>query len=90
MNAPPLNAPPLNAADVMTANPVTVRAETTLGEAVGLLVEKRISGLPVLDADGRLIGMLTEGDLLHRAETGTERRPGFLEILFSQPRLASE
>lgn len=90
MNAPPLNAPPLNAADVMTANPVTVRAETTLGEAVGLLVEKRISGLPVLDADGRLIGMLTEGDLLHRAETGTECRPGFLEILFSQPRLASE
>lgn len=80
----------MNAADVMTANPVTVLPETTLAEAVGLLVEKRISGLPVLNADGKLIGILTEGDLLRRGETGTEREPRWLEILFSQSRLASE
>jgi CBS domain-containing protein len=85
-----MNAPPLNAADVMTANPVTVRPEAALGEAVALLVEKRISGLPVLDADGKLVGILTESDLLRRGETGTEREPRWLEMLFAQPRLAAE
>ena len=80
----------MNAADVMTVNPVTVRPDTRLDEAVALLVEKRISGLPVLDAEGSLVGILTESDLLRRAETGTEREPRWLELVFSQPRLARE
>ncbi len=80
----------MNAADVMTAEPVTVRPETTLGAAVALFVEKGVSGLPVLDATGRLVGILTEGDLIRRAETGTERRPRWFEVLFAQPRLAGE
>ncbi|HWA79319.1 MAG TPA: CBS domain-containing protein [Acetobacteraceae bacterium] len=80
----------MNAADVMTANPVTVRPDTKLDDAVALFVEKRISGLPVLDAEGSLVGILTESDLLRRSETGTEREPGWLELVFSQPRLALE
>lgn len=80
----------MNAAEIMTANPVTVRPETPIGDAVSLFVEKRISGLPVLDPADRLVGILTEGDLLRRVETGTEREPHWLEILFSYPRLAGE
>jgi CBS domain-containing protein len=80
----------MNAAQIMTANPVTVRPETPIAEAVSLFVEKRISGLPVLDAADRLVGIVTEGDLLRRAETGTEREPHWLEILFAYPRLAGE
>jgi CBS domain-containing protein len=80
----------MNAADVMTADPVTVRPDTKLCDAVSLFVEKHVSGLPVLDEAGRLVGILTEGDLIRRAETETERRPRWFEVLFSQPRLAGE
>jgi CBS domain-containing protein len=80
----------MKAADIMTANPITVRPDTPLDAAVALLIEKRISGLPVLDAEGYLVGILTEADLIRRAETGTERKPRWLEMLFSQQRLASE
>lgn len=80
----------MNVAAVMTAGPVTVRPDTKLAAAVALFVEKRVSGLPVLDESGRLVGILTEGDLLRRAETGTERQPHWFEALFSQPRLAAE
>ncbi len=80
----------MHAADVMTPNPATVRPDTKLAAAVTLFIENRVSGLPVLDEAGRLVGILTEGDLLRRAETGTERRPHWYETLFSQPRLAGE
>ncbi|MDA8050569.1 MAG: CBS domain-containing protein [Rhodospirillales bacterium] len=78
------------ASDIMTTDPVTARPDTPLGEAVRLFLDKRISGLPVLDEAGRLVGMLTEGDLLRRTETGTEREPHWLELLFSSIRLARE
>src|SRR5919112_673682 len=38
------------------------------------MLDHRISGMPVVDDNGRVIGIISEGDLLHRAETGTERR----------------
>jgi CBS domain-containing protein len=64
----------MNAKDVMTTEVITVRPETTVPELAKILAEKSISGAPVVDADNRLIGVVSEGDLLHRAETGTERR----------------
>jgi CBS domain-containing protein len=64
----------MNAKDVMTTEVITVRPETTVQELAKILAEKSISGAPVVDADNRLIGVVSEGDLLHRAETGTERR----------------
>jgi CBS domain-containing protein len=64
----------MNAKDVMTARVITVTPETTVQELAKLLAEKEISGAPVVEADGRLVGIVSEGDLLHRAETGTERR----------------
>jgi len=64
----------MHAADVMTTNVITVDPDTSVQALATLLSERGISGVPVVDRDNRLIGIVTEGDLLHRAETGTERR----------------
>jgi CBS domain-containing protein len=64
----------MNAKDVMTTEVITVSPETTVQELAKILSEKAISGAPVVDAGNRLVGLVSEGDLLHRAETGTERR----------------
>ena len=64
----------MRAIDVMTPNVVTVDPETSVQALAALLSEKGISGAPVVDAGGRMIGIVSEGDLLHRAELGTERR----------------
>lgn len=59
------------AKDIMTTPVVTVGPRTLVGEAARVLFENRISGVPVVDA-GRLVGILSEGDLLHRHEIGTD------------------
>jgi CBS domain-containing protein len=64
----------MNAKDVMTTEVITVSPETTVQDLAKILSEKGISGAPVVDANQRLVGIVSEGDLLHRAETGTERR----------------
>ena len=66
----------MRAIDVMTANVITVHPSTSVQAVAKLLSEQAISGVPVIDAAGRLVGIVSEGDLLHRVETGTERRPG--------------
>jgi CBS domain-containing protein len=81
----------MNAADVMTRNILSVGPESPIVEAIGLMLDNHVSGLPVIDEAGQLVGILTEGDLLRRGETGTERhRPRWLEILMGPGRLASE
>lgn len=75
----------------MTRPVITVSADAPVDEAIRLMLRHRISGLPVVDAQGKLVGMLTEGDLLRRAETGTERRrPRWLEFLLGPGRLAED
>ena len=64
----------MRAMDVMTTNVITVEPNTSVQELATLLSERGISGVPVVDRDNRLVGVVTEGDLLHRTETGTERR----------------
>jgi CBS domain-containing protein len=64
----------MNAADMMTAPVVTIGPEASVRDAAWMMLTHRISAVPVLDRQGRLIGILSEGDLLRRAETGTERR----------------
>jgi len=61
-------------AEVMTANPQIVKPQTPLQEAIQLMAEKHISGLPVLNDSGVLVGVLSESDLMWR-ETGVERPP---------------
>jgi CBS domain-containing protein len=60
----------------MTTDVVTVRPETTVPELVQTLLSRNISGAPVVDDGGVLVGIVTEGDLLRRAELGTERKRG--------------
>ncbi len=65
----------MRARDVMTKEVLTIDADATVREVAALLSERGISGVPVTDAENRVIGIVSEGDLLHRAELGTERRP---------------
>jgi len=79
----------MKASDVMTRRIVSVAPEATVLEAVGLMLQNHISGLPVIDATGNLVGVVTEGDLLRRDELGTERgRPWWLKLLVSPARQA--
>ncbi len=61
-------------ADVMTPNPITVTPETSLQEAIKILAENHISGLPVVDEEGKLVGVISETDLMWQ-ETGVEPAP---------------
>jgi CBS domain-containing protein len=75
----------------MTRSVVTVEAGAAVMNAIRLMLQKRISGLPVVNGAGRLVGILTEGDLLRRAETGAQRRrPRWMEFLLGPGRLADE
>jgi CBS domain-containing protein len=67
--------------DLMTRDVVTVTPETTLKDAAALLVRHRISGLPVVDVDGGVVGVLSEADVLVK-EGGEPRREGMLTWLF--------
>jgi CBS domain-containing protein len=81
----------MKAADVMTREPMSVTPQTTIVEAAQLMLQHRISGLPVTDAKGEIVGVVTEGDLLRRAETGTERhRSTWLTFLVGPGRLAGD
>lgn len=79
------------AKDIMTQDVCTVTRETRVGEVAKLLLARRISGVPVVDAKGALCGIVSEGDLLRRAETGTERRRSWwLELLTENRDLAHD
>src|SRR5262245_28802787 len=81
----------MKAKHVMTSPVVSVGLDATAPEAVQIMLQKRISGLPVINKDGRLVGMVTEGDFLRRAETGTQRkRARWIEFLIGPGRLADE
>jgi CBS domain-containing protein len=81
----------MKAADIMTPNPVTVRPQSSITEAIRLMLQRRFSGLPVTDDNGVLVGIVTEGDFLRRVETGTQRkRPRWIEFLIGPGQLASE
>ena len=77
--------------DVMTSPVVSIEPDSTIPQAVRIMLQRHISGLPVVDSQGRLAGIITEGDLLRRAETGTEhKRPRWLEFLVGPGKLAEE
>ncbi|MEJ0046655.1 MAG: CBS domain-containing protein [Rhodospirillales bacterium] len=68
-----------------------MRPDTKIAEVAARMVADRISGLPVVDDDGRLMGIVTEGDLLRRFETGTEKpHSGWLDLLLGPGRLADD
>ena len=63
----------MQARDVMVSPVITVGKSATVREVATILLEKRISAVPVVDDAGKVVGIVTEGDLIHRAEAGTER-----------------
>lgn len=81
----------MKAEDIMTRRVISVAPEASILESARLMLQHRVSGLPVIDAAGRLVGVVTEGDFLRRVEVGTERkRPRWLEFIAGPGRLATE
>ena len=81
----------MNVKHIMTLPVFSIGPNATVLQAVQLMLRHKISGLPVEDADGNLLGIVTEGDFLRRAETATERRrPNWLNFLVGPGRLADE
>jgi CBS domain-containing protein len=75
----------------MTTNVITVAEDATAQEAAALMLRYRVSALPVIDRSGRLVGIVSEGDLMRRAELGTEReRSWWLELLTPNSILATD
>jgi CBS domain-containing protein len=64
----------MNVQEAMTKDVVTVGPQTTVGEIADLLVRHRISAVPVVSDDNRVVGIVSQTDLGHRSETGTEKR----------------
>lgn len=74
----------MKAADIMVKDVVTTGPEASVQELATLMLERRISGLPVVDGGGRLLGIVSEGDLIRRPEIDTDRvKLGWLRLLLS-------
>jgi CBS domain-containing protein len=81
----------MKARDVMVSPVITVRPASSVKEVAKTFLKHQISAVPVVDDQGKLVGIVSEGDLLHRAETSTERRhPWWLLGLIGDYALASE
>jgi CBS domain-containing protein len=64
----------MRVAELMTIDPITVRGETSLADVASLMDKHHINGLPVIDNENALVGIITQGDLLRRPELGTDRQ----------------
>lgn len=81
----------MQAKDVMSRPVFFIAPTDSVSRAIRIMLQNHVSGLPVIDAHGRLQGVLTEGDLLRRAETGTQRqRPRWIAFFAGPGRLAEE
>lgn len=76
--------------DLMTTSNVSVAPAVPVTDIVRLLADRGLSGVPVLDADGALLGMVTETDLLRRLSIADEPRAGWFRRLFADPDEAAE
>jgi CBS domain-containing protein len=83
--------PDMKAMDVMVRDVVAVSPDTEVADAIQLLAEFDVSALPVVDEEDRVVGIVSEADLLHREEIGTEKqRPWWLEAITPGATLAGE
>ena len=81
----------MRAADVMVCAVISVRPNARVEEVASILLANRISAVPVIDEQDELVGIVSEGDLMRRAEAGTERsRSWWLEYLTGKQVLAAE
>jgi CBS domain-containing protein len=81
----------MRAHQIMTRNAVTVLPETPIIEVAHKMLENHVSGLPVLDASGKLVGIVSESDFLRRSEIGTQqKRPRWLQYFLSPTHSAND
>jgi len=81
----------MKAADVMVSNVVTVGPDASVQDVAKILIRNHISALPVVEPGGKIVGIVSEGDLIHRVEAGTERhRSWWLELFTGKDLLARE
>lgn len=64
----------MRAHQIMTRSVVTVRPDATILEAANTMLQHHVSGLPVVDAAGKLVGIVSEGDFIRRGEIGTQKK----------------
>jgi CBS domain-containing protein len=81
----------MKAKEVMSSTVISVQPDATILQAARQMLQHHISGLPVIDKRGEMVGILSEGDFLRRRETHTERkRSRWLEFLMGPGKLAVE
>ncbi len=81
----------MQARDVMVSPVVTVGPNATVRQVAQILLAQHISAVPIIDADNRILGIVTEGDLIHRVEAGTERRYSWwLRVLTGDAQMAAD
>jgi len=81
----------MKACDVMVSPVITVKPHSSVKEVAQIFIDRRISAVPVVDDQGKLVGIVSEGDLLHRSEAGTQRkRSSWLLLFTSSETLAAE
>jgi CBS domain-containing protein len=81
----------MRADQIMTPQVITVGPDTSIVEAATTMLKHHISGLPVVNAAGNLIGIISEGDFIRRAEIGTQRKPGrWLKLLVGPDKSAAD
>ena len=74
----------MQAQDVMTTEVASIRQDATVREAAKLMLARRVSALPVVDAKGGVVGIVSEGDLVRRSELGTDSRRSWWLNLFDE------
>lgn len=81
----------MRAHQIMTRTVITITPETTIAEAANTMLQKHVSGLPVVDASGKLVGIVSEGDFIRRSEIGTQRKRGrFLKFILGPGTAAAD
>jgi CBS domain-containing protein len=81
----------MRAHQIMTRSVLTVAPDTTVAEAANTMLQRHVSGLPVVDTTGKLVGIISEGDFLRRGEIGTQRKRGwFLKFILGSGKEATD
>ncbi len=81
----------MRAYQIMTRPVISVTPDTTIVDAANIMLQRHISGLPVIDTTGKLVGIISEGDFIRRSEIGTERKRGkFLKFILGPGKAATD
>jgi CBS domain-containing protein len=81
----------MRAHQIMTRKVISVKPDTAIADAADTMLQQHISGLPVVSETGKLVGIISEGDFIRRAEIGTQRKRGrWLKFLVGPGRAAAD